>query len=173
MLLKRWKRLFYSLLHYFRHIFHGLLLLKVWRVRTTQLFGDSSSLWNTCFSLKRFLWTQWCSRPIKLVFIKKWMSGVLSTASSSTFDSHSVSFVALVCRLNLFCQFLIFMDWTISSNHGIMNYFLKPWYNELSQHKNQAIAFSSNVVFFFQVLQKENKIQNNKRYSFKVYTEVE
>ena len=54
-----------------------------------------------------------------------------------------------------------------------MNYFLKPWYNELSQHKNQAIAFSSNVVFFFQVLQKENKIQNNKRYSFKVYTEVE
>ena len=29
-----------------------------------------------------------------------------------------------------------------------MNYFLKPWYNELSQHKTQAIAFSSNVVFF-------------------------
>ena len=35
------------------------------------------------------------------------------------------------------------------------------------------LLLSLQMLFFFQVLQKENKIQNNKRYSFKVYTEVE
>ena len=124
MLLKRWKRLFYSLLHYFRHIFHGLLLLKVWRVRTTQLFGGSSSLWNACFSLKRFLWTQ----PAHKACLHQEM------------DVRSVIF-CLVFHIwllfGLFCSpclsFESFLP--ISHLHGL-NYFLKPWYNELSRHKN-------------------------------------
>ena len=41
----------------FGHIFDGLSLLKVCRVRTTRFFGWTSILWNTCFSLQRFLWT--------------------------------------------------------------------------------------------------------------------
>ena len=56
---------FYSLLHYFGHIFDGLLLLKVCRVRTTQFFGCSSIFWNAGFSLQRFLWTIF---PLEMFF---------------------------------------------------------------------------------------------------------